>query len=191
MKKLSTFLGLTLFFIVAFSANSFAQRAVTGTITDANNAPLIGATVMAEGTTVGTITDIDGNYSLTLPAGVDAITVSYTGYETKTMPVTGNVANISLSSGALLDEVVVVGYGAIKKRDLTGSVASLKAEDFNQGLVVSSDQLLQGRVAGVNMVTNSGQPGGEATVKIRGNNSIRSGANPLYVVDGVLPIQTH
>lgn len=185
MKKLCTFLGLIMFFIVAFSSNTFAQRVVSGTITDANNAPLIGATVMAEGTTVGTITDIDGNYSVTLPAGVETIVVSYTGYDTKTIPVTGNVANISLSSGALLDEVVVVGYGAVKKNDLTGSVVSLRAEDFNQGLVVSSDQLLQGRVAGVNMVTNSGQPGGEATVKIRGNNSIRSGANPLYVIDGV------
>ena len=185
MKKLCTFLGLTLFFIVAFSSNTFAQKAITGTITDADNAPLIGATVMAEGTTVGTITDIDGNFSLTLPAGVESVVVSYTGYETKTMPVNGSVANIILSSGAVLDEIVVVGYGAVKKRDITGSVASLKAEDFNQGLVVSSDQLLQGRVAGVNMVTNSGQPGGAATVKIRGNNSIRSGANPLYVVDGV------
>ena len=185
MKKLSTFLGLIVFFIVAFSVSVSAQKAVSGTITDANNSPLIGATVMAQGTTVGTITDIDGNYTLTLPAGVDAIVVSYTGYETKTMTVDGNTANIFLSSGALLDEVVVVGYGAVQRKDVTGSVASLKAEDFNQGLVISSDQLLQGRVPGVNMINNSGQPGGEATVKIRGNNSIRSGANPLYVVDGV------
>lgn len=84
-----------------------------------------------------------------------------------------------------MDEVVIVGYGSQKKRDVTGSVASLKEKDFNQGIVTSADQLLQNRVAGVNIINNSGQPGGQATVKIRGNNSIRAGANPLYVIDGV------
>ncbi|MEL6945816.1 MAG: TonB-dependent receptor plug domain-containing protein, partial [Bacteroidota bacterium] len=115
-----------------------------------------------------------------------AIRISYTGYAEQDVDVsTGTTFNIEMSEGTALDEVVVVGYGTVKRRDVTGSVASLKEEDFNQGVVISSDQLLQGRVAGVNIVNNSGQPGGQATVKVRGNNSIRSGADPLYVVDGV------
>ena len=186
MKKLLTFLSLVAIFLVSFSVSMDAQRAISGTITDADdNSPLIGASVMATGTTVGTITDIDGNYSLTLPDGVNSVEISYTGYATQTIEVTGSVLNASLSAGALLNEVVVVGYGTVKKRDITGSVASLKEEDFNKGVIISSDQLLQGRVPGVNVVNNSGQPGGQATVKVRGNNSIRAGADPLYVVDGV------
>ena len=186
MKKLLTFLSLVAIFLVTFSVSMDAQRTISGTITDADdNSPLIGASIMATGTTVGTITDIDGNYSLTLPDGVNSVEISYTGYATQTIEVTGSVVNASLSAGALLNEVVVVGYGTVKKRDITGSVASLKEEDFNKGVIISSDQLLQGRVPGVNVINNSGQPGGQATVKVRGNNSIRAGADPLYVVDGV------
>ncbi len=184
MKKLSTLLSFFAFMVLALS--STAQRSVSGVVTDGSNGEaLIGATVVALGTDVGTITDIDGSYTLSLPAGVDALVFSYTGYQSQTITATGDVVNAALSAGQLINEVVVVGYGTVRKRDLTGSVASLKEEDFNKGLVISSDQLLQGRVPGVNIVNNSGQPGGQATVKIRGNNSIRSGADPLYVVDGI------
>ncbi len=180
-------LSFTVVIMMLFSVFTFAQKTVTGTVMDAdNNEPLIGASVVINGAeTTGTVTDIDGKYSVTVPAGVESLEVSYTGYETKIVPITGDVMNITLGAGATLDEIVVVGYGAIKKRDVTGSVASLKEEDFNQGVVISADQLLQGRVPGINIVNNSGQPGGQATVKIRGNNSIRSGADPLYVVDGI------
>ena len=164
----------------------FAQRTVSGSVTDAeSNEPLIGANIFVQGTSTGTVTDFNGEYSLTVPDGATNLVISYTGYADQVLAITGNVLNASLSAGALLDDVVVVGYGTVKKRDITGSVASLKEEDFNQGIVVSADQLLQGRLAGVNVVNNSGQPGGLATVKIRGNNSIRAGADPLYVVDGV------
>ena len=187
MKKLISKLSFTVVIMLFFTVFSFAQKTVTGTIMDEEtNEPLIGASVIINGaTTTGAVTDIDGRYSVTVPAGVETLEVSYTGYETKIVPITGDVVNIMLGAGATLDEIVVVGYGAVRKRDVTGSVASLKEEDFNQGVVISADQLLQGRVPGINIVNNSGQPGGQATVKIRGNNSIRSGADPLYVVDGI------
>ncbi len=188
MKRTLTYLSFVALLIFAFGFQAQAQRTISGTITDAeNNEPLIGASVGVKGTTGGTVTDIDGKYKLEVPSGSNTIVVSYTGYASKEVELTGNsnILNISMKTGEILDEVVVVGYGTVKKRDLTGSVASLKSEDFNQGVMISSDQLLQGRVPGVNIVNNSGQPGGEATVKIRGNNSIRSGANPLYVIDGV------
>ncbi len=186
MKKLFTFSSLVVLCLVFSASSLMAQRTVSGVITDGDsNDPLIGATVIAQGTDIGTITDVDGSYSLDVPDGVANLVVSYTGYTDQIVPITGGAMNVALAQGALLDEVVVVGYGTVKKRDLTGSVASLSADDFNQGVMISSDQLLQGRVPGVNIINNSGQPGGQATVKIRGNNSIRSGADPLYVVDGV------
>jgi len=165
----------------------FGQKTVSGIITDGQNGePLFGASILVKGSTTGTVTDFDGKFSFTVPSDAEFLSVSYTGYEAQDIAIgDGSPLNISLSSGALLEELVVVGYGTVRKRDITGSVASLKEEDFNQGLVVSSDQLLQGRVPGVNVINNSGQPGGQATVKVRGNNSIRAGANPLYVVDGV------
>ncbi len=185
MKKLSTLLSIVVFFVL-ISVSADAQRTVSGVITDAGSGEaLIGATVVPLGSSLGTITDIDGSYTLSVPDGVDAIVVSYTGYDSQTIAITGSTMNVSLAAGQFLDEVVVIGYGTVKKRDVTGSVASLKSEDFNKGVMISSDQLLQGRVAGVNVVNNSGQPGGQATVKVRGNNSIRAGADPLYVVDGV------
>lgn len=186
MKSFLTKLTFSLLLVVSMTASAIAQKTITGVVTDAtNNESLIGANVLVKGTSTGTITDIDGSFSLRVNEG-DVLIVSYAGYTDQEVTVgASNTVNIALEVGKLLDEVVVVGYGAVKKRDLTGSVASLKEKDFNQGIIVSADQLLQSRVAGVNIVNNSGQPGGETTVKIRGNNSIRAGANPLYVVDGV------
>ncbi len=178
---------LAIFSLCLFSMTLFGQKTVSGIITDGQNGePLFGASILVKGSTTGTVTDFDGKFSFTVPSDAEFLSVSYTGYEAQDIAIgDGSPLNISLSSGALLEELVVVGYGTVRKRDITGSVASLKEEDFNQGLVVSSDQLLQGRVPGVNVINNSGQPGGQATVKVRGNNSIRAGANPLYVVDGV------
>jgi iron complex outermembrane receptor protein len=165
---------------------AMAQRTISGTVVDNDGEPLIGANVLIKGTMTGTITDIDGNYTLNVNDG-DVLVFSYTGYQGQEVTVVGgqSTINMTMSQGQLLDEIVVVGYGTVLKRDVTGSVASLKAENFNKGIITSPDQLLQGRLAGVNVINNSGQPGGEATVKIRGNNSIRAGANPLYVVDGI------
>ncbi len=176
-----------LLFFVAFSNTSFAQRTVTGTVTDGGDGePLIGASILVSGTSSGTVTDIDGTYSINVPSGATELEVSYTGYATQNITLgASNVVDVALSAGSVLDEVVVVGYGSAKRSDVTGSVASIEEKDFNQGIVVSPDQLIQGRVAGVNIINNSGQPGGDATIKIRGNSSIRAGAEPLYVIDGV------
>lgn len=168
------------------AAVGLAQHTVTGTVTDAENGePLIGANVLIKGTSSGTITDIDGNFTVEV-AEDDVLVFSYTGYAAQEVDVgTKTSIDVQLKLGELLEEVVVVGYGTVKARDVTGSVASLDEEKFNKGVIVSPDQLLQGRLAGVSVINNSGQPGGQATVKIRGNNSIRAGADPLYVVDGV------
>ncbi|MFQ5445677.1 MAG: SusC/RagA family TonB-linked outer membrane protein [Saprospiraceae bacterium] len=178
---------LLLLVAMGMSSLAMAQRTISGTVTDAETGdPLIGANILAVGTSTGTITDIDGTYSLQLPDGITELEVSYTGYTAKRVALgVSNVVDVALSAGSVLDEVVVIGYGTAKKSDLTGSVASLGEDDFNQGLVTSPDQLLQGRAAGVQIVNNSGQPGGAATIRIRGNSSIRAGNSPLFVVDGV------
>ncbi len=177
---------LLLFALVGLSSVAFGQRTVSGTVTDENGDPLPFANVYVEGTTIGTTTDIDGNYTLKVPEGGTALVVSYTGYSDQTLALgSGNNLSFTMAEGELLDEVVIVGYGAAKRSDLTGAVAAIESKDFNKGIVVAADQLIQGRLAGVNIVNNSGQPGGESTIKIRGNNSIRAGANPLFVIDGV------
>ncbi len=173
--------------VLALSNFAYAQREVTGTVTDAESGePLIGANILVIGTSTGTITDFDGNYSINVPAGATTLEFSYTGFSSQRVEI-GNqsVINVSLSAGQVLDEVVVVGYGTVKKSDLTGSVASVKEEDFNKGVFTAPDQLIQGKVAGVQILNNSGQPGGESTVRIRGNSSVRAGNQPLYVIDGV------
>lgn len=186
MKSFLTKWSFSLFLLIGLTAAGISQKTVSGVVSDAsNNETLIGANVLVKGTSTGTITDIDGSYSLRANEG-DVLVISYAGYTDQEVAIgASNIVNVALSAGKLLDEVVVVGYGSVRKKDLTGSVASLKEKDFNQGVIASPDQLLQSRVPGVNIVNNSGQPGGETTVKIRGNNSIRAGANPLYVIDGV------
>ena len=165
---------------------ALAQRTISGTVTDAETGePLIGANVLIKGTSTGTVTDLDGNFSI-LATDEDVLIFSYTGYSAEEVVVgTQDRIEISMGSGELLDEIVVIGYGTAKKRDLTGAIAQLNNEDFNQGVIVSADQLIQGKTAGVQVLNNSGQPGGSTTVRIRGNTSIRLSGGPLYVLDGV------
>ncbi|WP_258104721.1 TonB-dependent receptor [Marinoscillum sp. MHG1-6] len=159
---------------------------VTGTITDETGEPLPGATVIVQGTSKGTITDFNGNYSLEVPEGA-ILEITFIGYEAVTIPVDGrNVINVSLQQDLeQLEEVVVVGYGTSQVKDLTGSVTRVGEESFIKGINASPDQMLQGKVAGVNIVNNSGQPGGAVTFRIRGTSSVRTGQQPLFVVDGV------
>lgn len=156
----------------------------TGIVKDEQGEPMIGVSVQVKGKTEGTVTDIDGNYTLPTEDGATLI-FSYIGYkkqEKKAMP---SMAVILNPDAEELNEVVVVGYGTMKKSDLTGSVSAVKSKDFNKGLVTSPSQLIQGRVSGVNITNNGGEPGGGVTIRVRGSNSIRSGQDPLYVVDGV------
>lgn len=159
---------------------------ITGTIVDASGIPVIGANVMVKGTSTGTITDMDGRFTLDVPK--DAILeVSYIGYSTQTVKVGGQKSlSITLREDTqALDEVVVVGYGTMKKSDVTGAISSIQVEDVKGLSIRSVDQMLQGRTSGLYMVQNSGMPGASSTVRIRGGNSISGGNEPLYIIDGM------
>ncbi len=160
------------------------RTTVSGVVSDENGEPLIGVNVQVKGESSGTITDTEGKYSMTVPAG-KSLLFSYIGYKRLELKAQAQMKVQMASDAEVLNEVVVVGYGTMKKSDLTGSVSGVKAKDFNTGLVTSPSQLIQGRVAGVNITNNGGEPGGGVTVRVRGSNSIRSGQDPLYVVDGV------
>ncbi|MEO8712818.1 MAG: SusC/RagA family TonB-linked outer membrane protein, partial [Parafilimonas sp.] len=138
--------------------------------------------------TTGTTTDATGHYKLTVPSGTTTVVVTYVGYSPQEIDVTSSFdAAVNLKpDNSTLSEVVVIGYGTARRRDVTGSITSVQAKDFNKGVVTSPDQLLQNKVPGLEITNNSGQPGAATTVKIRGNNSIRGGNNPIYVIDGVI-----
>lgn len=162
-------------------------RTVTGTVSDGKD-PLIGVTVQVKGNAkVGTITDVDGKYSIEVTSPGTILVYSYVGYQT-TEKMAGQSARLDVVMKAddkSLDEVVVVGYGTMKKSDLTGSVSQLKAEDFKSGSNLSAQQLMQGAFAGVNIAQNSGKPGGSTTIRVRGGTSVNASNDPLYVIDGV------
>lgn len=162
-------------------------RRVRGMVTDPAGEPIIGANITVRGTTMGTITDIDGHFSLEVPVSA-TLAVSYIGYLTKEIPVgTQSDLRIRLSEDTQnLEEVVVVGYGVQKKSDLTGAVANVKSEKLMERPATTVEQALAGRVAGVNISTNSGRPGGRTSIQIRGYSSINASSTPLYVVDGIV-----
>ena len=179
--------GCLSFLLVLFTGVLVAQTAVSGTITDADSGdPLIGASVLVTGTGTGTVTDFDGNFSINVPANAESLTISYTGYATQEVVLNGRTTlNVELASGELLEEVVVIGYGSVKKDDLTGAVTALTTEDFNQGVVNSPEELIQGRAAGVQVTQTSGEPGAALNFRIRGTSSVGNNNNPLFVIDGV------
>ncbi|MCC6726160.1 MAG: SusC/RagA family TonB-linked outer membrane protein, partial [Saprospiraceae bacterium] len=178
---------LLLFVAMGMGSLAMAQRTIKGTVTDAQTGDvLIGANILVIGTSSGTISDIDGTYELKVPEGATELEFTFTGYAAKRVTLTAsNVYDVKMDAGSVLEEIVVVGYGAVKRSDLTGSIVSLEEKSFNKGIVVSPDQLIQGKAAGVQVINNSGQPGGATSVRIRGNSSIRTGNQPLFVVDGV------
>ena len=174
--------------LLLFGNSALAQRTVTGKVTDAETGEaLIGATVSVVGTTRGSVTDIDGKYSVLVPEGSTQLRFAYTGYKEEVLELVASsaVADIAMKPGTVLDEIVVIGYGAVKKGDATGAVSTISSKDFNKGIIVAPEQLMQGRVAGVQVTTASGEPGAGINVRIRGTTSVRSGNNPLFVVDGI------
>ncbi|SHF37569.1 SusC/RagA family TonB-linked outer membrane protein [Pedobacter caeni] len=178
--------AMSLFILLVSCVTAYAQSVVTGTVTDKENTTLIGVTVSVEGKSVRTLTDANGKYAINVPADGKKLTFSYVGMQTLTLDIDGKkILNAVLAQGNELSEVTVVGYGSVKKSDLTGAVATISAKDFNKGPLIAPDQLMQGKVAGVQMINNSGQPGGATTVKIRGNTAVTGSGQPLYVVDGV------
>lgn len=163
------------------------EQTVNGTIKDGSGNPLSGATVSVKGGSQSTLTNSQGSFSITVPNSSSVLVISYVGFATQEITV-GNRSsvNISLSTNsAELNQVVVVGYGTQNRKDVTGSVKSLKSEDFNKGIINSPQQLLQGKVAGVNVTSASGEPGGVMGITVRGPGGVRSGSTPLFVVDGL------
>ena len=176
--------AMTLLGVTSLYAQSIT---VTGVVmAEGEPDPVIGANVIVKGTTLGTITDFDGNFTLQANAG-DVLLVSYMGYKSKEVKASTQPLTITLQpDNVMLEEVVAIGYGTMKRSDLTGAITSVSAEDLNKAPVAGLDQALQGRAAGVTVTTNSGQPGEGATIRIRGIGSAIGGNEPLYVVDGVI-----
>lgn len=167
------------------SATSFFQQTVKGVVLDETGQPLIGATVKEQGTKNAVVTNAKGAFELKVASG-KTLEISFIGYKTKLVVAAGGALSVRMEPDASnLGEVMVVGYGKQSKKDVTGSVAQLDEKSFRQGAVVSADNLLQGKIAGVRIVSSTGEPGGGVDVTIRGVGSIRSGSTPLFVVDGV------
>ncbi|HEX3006266.1 MAG TPA: SusC/RagA family TonB-linked outer membrane protein, partial [Bacteroidales bacterium] len=179
--------------VIVIVPTEFKQnQKVSGTITDAStNEPLVGVNVIVEGTTLGTSTDIDGKYTLDVPNQNAVLVFSFIGYNTERVTLAGSsTVDIKLVADIRsLDEVVVVGYGTMKKKDLTGSVSSLSEEKLLDKPAFNVAQAIGGKVAGVKIVERSGQPGGKAMIRVRGTNSINDANEPLFVVDGVVGVK--
>lgn len=164
-----------------------AQTTVNGTVTDSTGEPIIGASVVEKGKTGGVVTDYDGNYSIRVADANSTLTFSYIGTVSQEIALKGRTKLdvVLKESNEALEEVVVVGYGTQRKSDITGSVARLSEDQMKQSIVTNADQMLQGKVAGVQVTTNSGAPGGATSIRIRGASSLNSSNEPLYVIDGV------
>ncbi|MCC7503877.1 MAG: SusC/RagA family TonB-linked outer membrane protein [Saprospiraceae bacterium] len=165
---------------------AYGQRQITGSVTDSETGePLIGATVAAVGAPVGAVTDLDGRYSVRLPEGVTQIRFSYSGYTDQIIDLgASNVLDVQLIPGLALQETVVIGYGTVKREDATGAINTVSSRDFNQGPLVAPQELIVGKVAGVQVTPNS-DPGGGGTIRIRGGSSLSASNDPLIVIDGV------
>lgn len=170
---------------------AFAQQGgkkMTGQVIDENKEPMIGVSILIVGTSTGTVTDFDGNYTLNVPKDSKELQFSYVGYETKviTIPVNSNVLNVQMKSDSqVLSDVVIIGYGTQRKSDLTGSVASVGTKDFNKGMVSSPEELVNGKIAGVQIVNGGGSPTSVSTIRIRGGASLNASNDPLIVLDEV------
>ncbi|MBQ3717755.1 MAG: TonB-dependent receptor [Paludibacteraceae bacterium] len=160
-------------------------RVVTGTVKDPTGETIISASVVVKGTTIGTVTDFDGNFSIDVPDDAKVLIFSYIGMQTQEVNITGNVMNVVLSENSeVLEEVVVTGYGTTKKRDLVTSVASVSAEQIKDVPVTTAAEALQGKLAGVSVVTTEGSPDADVKIRVRGGTSLTQSSDPLYIVDG-------
>ena len=176
---------IQILFLLFLSIGAFAQQSVSGLITDSSGTPLPGVNVIIQGTNVGVSSDFDGNYQINVDNG-QILVFSYIGYDSVELTVNGANQDVKMTeSDSELDEVVVIGYGTVRKKDLTGAVDLVTEKNFAKGSVVSPQQLIRGKVAGVSIVSNSGAPGDDSNVLIRGIGSLNLNSNPLYVVDGI------
>ena len=165
-----------------------AQQQIKGQVFDGTlNEPLIGASIQVPGTTIGTVADLEGNFSFTLPEGKFLIQVSMIGYKTQVVNVKGKTeVKVTLhEDAAVMEEVVVIGYGTMKKRDLSGSVSQIKSDELKAGGAPDVAHGLQGKIAGVDVKQSDGSPGAGVSITVRGANSFTTSSQPLYIVDGV------
>ncbi len=187
MKKCLTKFLFSAFFVLMLVTTGMAQMKITGTVMDGEfNEPLIGATVQIKGSTVGTVTDISGVYTIMANTG-DVLVYSYTGFDSKEMTVgTETTMNVDMTAGSTLDEIVVVGYGSQSEKEITSSVVQVGEEEFNQGVISDPAQLLQGKVAGLSIYNKGGDPNSSATIRLRGISTVGANVQPLVVVDGII-----
>ena len=183
--KQSRFILFVLSFLVMSVGNVYAQNVtVTGTVLDSTGEPVIGANVLVKGTTNGTITDFDGNFMLNVPK--DAIlSVSFVGYKSAEVKAASTVMVTLEDDSQVLDAVVVIGYGSVKKNDMTGSVTAIKPDKLNKGLITNAQDMMTGKIAGVSVISKGGAPGEGATIRIRGGSSLTAENDPLIVIDGL------
>src|SRR3984957_1188664 len=172
---------LVLLAIPALSQNNV----LTGKVADSTGAALVGATVAIPGSSRGTTTDAKGIYHLTIAPGDKMLLISAVGYSSRQIPIGSSGLIILSSTNSSLNEVVVIGYGTARKKDLTGSIAVVSEKDFQTGAITTPDQMIAGKVAGVSVISNSGSPGAGSTIRIRGGTSINASNDPLIVIDGV------
>jgi len=185
MKRILTLVAVTLFGAATTMASAQGGYQVKGVVVDSMG-PVIGATVIEQGTTNGTSTGLDGDYVLNVSSADAIVEFSCIGYSTQTYKASEVPATITLAEDAdFLDEVVVIGYGTVKKSDMTGSVVAIKSDDINRGAVTSPSQALLGKVSGLNIVPATGEPGASAKIRIRGAASLNASNDPLIVIDGV------
>ncbi|MEE1148386.1 MAG: carboxypeptidase-like regulatory domain-containing protein, partial [Alistipes sp.] len=190
-KFLTMCLGMAIL-ALAIPAQVFAQSGkyeVKGVVVDTTGTPVIGATVIEQGTTNGVTTDVNGQFVLKVNSSESVISVSYIGYLTQNLAANSELLQrlVLEEDSAMIDDVVVIGYGTVKKDDLTGSISTVKADQTNKGLATSPTDLLRGKSAGVVITTGDGAPGSAAQIRIRGGSSLNASNDPLVVVDG-LPI---
>lgn len=168
-----------------FSVQAFAQSiTVSGVVKDKTGETVIGASVVVKGTTNGTITDFDGNFTLNAQKG-DIIVISFIGYKTQELPAAANMNVVMEDDSQMLEDVVVIGYGSVKKSDLSGSVVAIEAEEINRGAVTSPQELMQGKVPGLSVTSGDGGPGSGSTIRIRSGASLNASNDPLIVIDGI------
>ena len=179
----------SLFVFCSLTANA-QQKTISGTVTDGSGEPIIGANIQVKGTTAGTVSDIDGKFSLKVPENGKTLVVSYVGFNTMELAIDKTVFNISMSENATdLNELVVIGYGSVKKKDLTGSISMVKGDALVKVPVANVAEAITGRMAGVRVTTTDGSPDADIMIRVRGGGSITQDNSPLYVVDG-FPVST-
>jgi iron complex outermembrane receptor protein len=186
-KRLLSMLSLLFLGILLAGAISAQGIRVTGKVKDkADGSSLVGVTIQEKGTTNGTITDINGSFSLTV-GNTASLIFSYVGYKTQEIPVNNQTSiNVAMAvESQALQEVVVIGYGTVKKSDATGSIVAVSSKDFNKGALTSPQDLLVGKTAGVVITTSGGAPGSGSTIRVRGGSSLNASNDPLIIIDGV------